>query len=98
MKCNIETIRRYSHRLDRFITGVPTYLWAFTGRLPYSDMKLIRVVKALVHDFWHDNTRSSCNQKYALKLRRGARDYDLHIKHFLEISIFHLTWAKGMIE
>jgi hypothetical protein len=55
-------------------------------RLPCSDMKLIGAVKGLVHDFWHENTRPSSNQKYVLKLRRGYRDRESHIKHFLDIT------------
>jgi hypothetical protein len=61
-------------------------LWAFTSRLPRSDMKLIGAVKGLVQDFWHENTRPSSNQKYVLKLRRGSRDHEPHIKHFLDIT------------
>jgi hypothetical protein len=49
-------------------------------------MKLIGVIKGLVQDFWHENTRPSCNKKYVLKLRRGSKDYEPHIKHFLDIT------------
>ena len=42
--------------------GGPTYLWAFYGRLPHSDMKLIGAVKGLVQGFWHENTRPYSNQ------------------------------------
>jgi hypothetical protein len=61
-------------------------MWAFTGRLPHFVMKLIGAVKGLVHDFWHVNTRPSSNQKYILKLRRGFRDCEPHVKHFLDIT------------
>jgi hypothetical protein len=49
-------------------------------------MKLIGAVKGLVQDFWHDNTRPSSNQKDVLKLRRGSRDHEPHIKHYLDIT------------
>jgi hypothetical protein len=107
LKCNVKTLRKYSHRRDSLDTGGPTDLWAFTGRLPHSDMKLIGAVKGLVQDFWHENTRPSSNQKDVLKLRRGSRDHEPHIKHFLDITqtklyerfrqyIVHLTWAKDL--
>ena len=44
------------------------YCWAFVGRLPRRDMKLIDVVKDLVQNFWHDHTRPSSNQRDVLKL------------------------------
>jgi hypothetical protein len=61
-------------------------LWDFTHRIPCSDMKLIGVVKELVHMFWHKIPMPSSNQKYLLKLRRGSRDHEPHIKHFLEMT------------
>jgi hypothetical protein len=51
MKCNIKTLRKYSHRRDSLDKGGPIDLWAFTSRIPGSDMKLIVVVKGLVQDF-----------------------------------------------
>jgi hypothetical protein len=86
MKCNFKTLRKYSHRQDSLDIGGPTDLWAFIGRLPHSGMKLIGAVKGLVQDFWHENIRPSSNQKYVLKLRRGSRDREPHIKHFLDIT------------
>ena len=59
---------------------------AFTGRLPHSDMKLIAVVKGLVQEFWHDNTKPSSNQKDVVNLRKGSRDREPHIKHFLDMT------------
>ena len=61
-------------------------MWAFTGRLPHSDMNLIGVVKGLVHYFWHENTRPYSNQKDVLKLRRGSKYHEPHIKYFLDIT------------
>ena len=49
-------------------------------------MKLIDVVKGLVQEFWRDNSRPSPNQKYVLKLRRGSRDCEPHIKNFLDMT------------
>ena len=59
---------------------------AFTGRLPHSDMKLIEAVKGLVQEFWNDNTRPYSNQKYVVRLRKGSRDHEPHIKHFLDMT------------
>jgi hypothetical protein len=86
MNCNVKTLRKYSHRQDSLNTGGPTYLWAFTGRIPHSDMNLIGAIKGLVHDFWHENARPSSNQKDVLKMRRGYRDHEPHIKHFIYIT------------
>ena len=49
-------------------------------------MKLIDVVKELVQEFWHDNSRPSSNQKDVLKLIMGSRDREPHIKHFLDMT------------
>ena len=61
-------------------------MWAFTGRLPRFDMKLIEAVKGLVQEYWHDNSRPSSNQKDVVKLRKGSRDREPHIKHFLDMT------------
>ena len=61
-------------------------MWAFTGRLPHSDMKLIEAVKGLVQEYWHDNNITSSNQKDVVKLRKGSRDREPHIKHFLDMT------------
>jgi len=86
MRCNFKTIRKYSHRRDNLDKGGPTYFCAFTSRITHSDMKLIGVVKGLVHDFRHANTRPSSKQKHVLKLRRVTGDREPHIKHFLDIT------------
>ena len=49
-------------------------------------MKLIDVVKELVQKFWHDNTRPSSNQRDVLKLRKGVRGGEPHVKHFLDTT------------
>ena len=82
----MKTLRKYSIRRDRLETGCQTDMWAFTGRLPRSDMKLIEVVKGLVQEYWHDNSRPSSNQKDVVKLRKGSRDHEPHIKHFLDLT------------
>jgi hypothetical protein len=51
LKCNVKTLRNYSHKRYRLDTTGPTDLWAFTSRLPCFGMKLIGVVKGLVQDF-----------------------------------------------
>ena len=61
-------------------------MWAFTGKLPRFDMKLIDAVKGLVQEFWHDNNRPSSNEKDVAKLRKGSRDREQHIKHFLDMT------------
>ena len=61
-------------------------LWAFSGRLPHKDMKLVEVVKGLVQAFWHDNTRTSSNTRDVLKHCKGSRDYEPHIKHYLDMT------------
>jgi hypothetical protein len=63
-------------------------LRAFTSRLPCFDVELIGVVKRLVQYFWNENNRPSPNQNDLLNLRRGSRDHESHIKHFLD-----MTWA-----
>jgi hypothetical protein len=86
LKCNFKTFRKYSHRRDSLDIGGPTDLWAFTSNLPHSYMKLI----GLVQDFWHESTRPSSNRNDVLKLRRGSRDHELHINHFLDITQIEL--------
>ena len=61
-------------------------MWAFNGRLPHSDMKLIEVVKGLVQEYWHDKSRPSSNQKDVVKLRKDSRDREPHIKDFLDMT------------
>ena len=45
---NIKTLRRYSIRREHLDTTNQTDFWAFIGRLPRCDMKLVDVVKGLV--------------------------------------------------
>ena len=61
-------------------------LWAFSGRFPRKDMKLLEVVKGLVQTFCHDNTRPSSNMKDVLKNCRGSRNNEPHVKHYLEMT------------
>jgi hypothetical protein len=61
-------------------------MWAFSSRLPRFDMKLIEAVKGLVQEYWNDNNIPSSNQKYVVKLRKGSRDREPHIKHFLDMT------------
>ena len=82
----MNTLQKYSIIRDSLDTSCQTDMWAFTGRLPHSDMNLIEVVKGLVQEYWHDNSRPSSNQKDVVKLRKGSRDREPHIKHFLEMT------------
>ena len=50
-------------------------------------MKLVDAVKGLVQSFWHDHARPSSNQKDVLKLRRGSKDREPHIKHNTDRTI-----------
>ena len=63
---NVKTLRRYSIRREHLDTTTQIDFWAFIGRFPSHDMKLVDVVKGLVHSFWHDHTRPSSNQKDVL--------------------------------
>ena len=57
-----KTLKKYSVRRDNLdVEGKMETLWAFSGRFPCKDMKLVKEVKGLVHTFWHDNTRLSSN-------------------------------------
>ena len=83
---NVKTLRRYSIRREHLDTIAQTNFWAFIGQLPRRDMKLVDAVKGLVQRFWHDHTRPSSNWKDVLKLRRGSKDCEPHIKHLLDIT------------
>ena len=60
-------------------------LWAFSGRFPRKDMKLVEAVKGLVQTVWHDNTRPSSNTKDVLKHCRGSRNNEPHVKNYLDM-------------
>jgi hypothetical protein len=53
------------------IEGQMEKMWAFSGRLPCKDMKLVEAVKGLVQTFWHDNTRPSSNTRDCVKTLQG---------------------------
>ena len=61
MQC--ENPSKISIRRDSLETGCQTDMWAFTGRLPHFDMKLIEAVKGLVQEYWHNNSRPSSTKK-----------------------------------
>ena len=73
---NVKTLHRYSIRREHLDTIDQTDFWAFLGRLPRRDMKLVDAIKGLVHSFWHDHTRPSSNRKDVLKLRMGSRSFE----------------------
>jgi len=94
LKCTSEivslhpkTLKKYSVRRDNLdVEGQMETLWAFSGRLPRKDMKLVEAVKGLVQTFWHDNTRPSSNTKDVLKHCRGSRHTEPHVKHYLDMT------------
>ena len=72
---DIKALHRYCSRRAQLDSG-ETDVWCF--------------VKGLVQEFWHDNSRPSSNKKYVLKLRRGSRDHEPYIKHFLDMTQIEL--------
>ena len=83
---NVKTLHRYSIRREHLDTIAQTYFWAFIGRLPRCDMKLVDAVKGLVQSFWNDHTRPSSNRKDVLKLIRVSKDREPHIKNRIDIT------------
>ena len=82
-----KTHKKYSIRRDILdVEGQMQTLWAFSSRFPYKDMKLVEVVKGLVHTFWHDNTRPSSNTKDVLKHYRVSINNEPHVKHYLNMT------------
>ena len=80
-------LKKYSIRRDSLeIEGQMEKLWAFSGRFPHKDMKLVETMKGLVHVFWHDSTRPSSNTRDVLKHYKGSRDHEPHIKHYLDMT------------
>jgi len=86
LKLNRKTIKKYSVIRENLETPGGKDCWAFIGRFPRRDMKLIDAVKGLVQNFWHDHTRPSSNQRDVLKLRKGSTEREPHIKHFLDTT------------
>ena len=81
-------------------------LQEFSGRLPRKGMKLVKIVKGLVHTFWHDNTMPSFNTKDVLKHCRGSINNEPHVKHYLHMKqtelfemfkVFHAKLRLGKI-
>ena len=80
-------LKKYSVRRDNlYVEEQMETLWAFSGRFPRKDMKLVEAMKGLVQTFWHDNTRYSSNTKDVLKHCRGSRNTEPHVKHYLDIT------------
>ena len=62
------TLKKYLVRRDSLdVEGQMETLWEFSGSFSRKYMKLVEVVKGLVHTFWNDNTRPSSNTKDVLK-------------------------------
>lgn len=66
--------------------GEVNMLWEFSGRLPYTNMNLVEVVKGLVQSLWHDNTRPSSNAKNVLKCYNGSRNHEPQIKYYIYMT------------
>ena len=82
-----KTLKKYSVRRDNLdVEGQMETLWAFSGRFPHKDMKLVKAVKGLVHTFWKDYTRPYSNTKDVLKHCRGSRNTEPHVKHYLDMT------------
>ena len=82
-----KTLKKYSVRRDNLdVEGQMETLWAFSGRFPRKDMKLVKAVKGLVHTFWQDNTRHSSYTNDVLKHCRGSRNNEPHVKHYLDMT------------
>ena len=80
-------LKKNSIRRDNLdVEGKMETLWAFSGRFPCKSMKLVEVVKGLVHMFWHNNTRYSSNTKDVLKHCRGSMNNEPHVKHYLDMT------------
>ena len=86
LKLNRKTVQKYSVIRENLQTPGGKDCWAFVGRFPHRDMKLIDVVKELVQTFWHDHTRPSSSQRDVLKLRKGSIECEPHVKHFLDTT------------
>ena len=87
MPLHPNTLKKYSVRRESLdVEGKMETLWAFSGRFPCKDMKLVEAVKGQVHTFWKDNTRPSSKTNYVLKLCRGSRDNETHVKHYLDMT------------
>ena len=87
MPLHPKTLKKYLVRRDSLdVEGQMETLWEFSRRFPRKDMKLVEIVKGLVHTFWHDNTRPSSNTKYVLKLYRGSINNEPHVKHYIDMT------------
>ena len=82
-----KTLKKYSLRRDILdVEGKMETLWAFSGRFPRKDMKLVEAVKGPEDTFWHDNTRPCSNTKDVLKCCRGSMNNEPHVKHYLDMQ------------
>ena len=87
MPLHPKALKKYSLRRDNLdVEGQMETLWAFSGRLPRKDMKLVEAVKGLLQTFWNDNTRPSSNTKDVLKCCRGSMNTEPHLKHYLDMT------------
>jgi len=85
-KLSTKTLRNYSSIREKHDTVGEKYFWAFVGRLPRIETKLIDVVKELVQMFWNENTRPSSNQRDVLNFRKGSNEREPNVKHFLDMT------------
>ena len=82
-----KTFKKYSVRRDNLeVEGQMETLWAFSDRFPCKDMKLVEVMKGLLHTFLHDNTRPSSNTNDVLKCCRRSMNNESRVKHYLYMT------------
>ena len=90
LKLNRKIVEKYSVIRENIETLGGKYCWAFVGRFPCRDMKLIDVVKDLVQKFWHGHTKPSSKKRDVLKLRKGSNERETHVKDFLDMTKMEL--------
>ena len=70
---NLKTLSRYSIRREDIDTTDQTDFWAFIGRLPRRDMKLVDAVKGLVQSFLAWSHKAFFKPKGCTKTEKGFK-------------------------
>ena len=68
-KVSRKTLHKYSHVREKLDSLGQIDCWAFIGRVPHSNMKLIDAVKELVQKFWPENTNIQSKRCVKVKKR-----------------------------
>jgi hypothetical protein len=84
LNLNHKTLSTVLSRRGRFDNPLQNNTWAFSGRLPLVDKKLMDNIKNEIPQFWHFQSRVSLNANDVLKVIIGNQDCTPHPKHFLE--------------